>query len=78
MGIKMRRKLVDLGSPLINGQQLSPDGNSKESNKNVVGYSVLQAENMADAKTLLKGHPHLGWNVECAIEVHETIPLPGM
>jgi hypothetical protein len=71
-------KLVDLGAPLTNGQHLSPDGQSKNSNKNVVGYSVLQAENMDDAKALLKGHPHLGWNAECAIEVHETMPLPGM
>lgn len=78
MGAKMRRQTCDLGSPLINGQQLSPDGTSKGSNKNIVGYSVLQAENMEDAKTLLKGHPHLGWNAECAIEVHETMPLPGM
>jgi hypothetical protein len=71
-------KLVDLGSPLTNGQQLSPDGNSKPSSKNVAGYSVLQAENIEDAIKLLKGHPHLAWNAECSIEVHETMPLPGM
>jgi hypothetical protein len=75
---KCGNKLVDLGAPLTNGQQLSPDGTSKSSTKNVVGYSILQAENMDDAKALLKGHPHLGWNAECAIEVHETMPLPGM
>ncbi len=71
-------KLVDIGSPLMNGQKLNPDGKSEGSNKNVVGYSVLQAENIEEAKALLKGHPHLGWNAECAIEVHETMPLPGM
>jgi len=71
-------KLVDLGSPLMNGQQISPDGKSKNSDKNVVGYSILQAENMEEAKSLLQGHPHLGWNASCAIEVHETMPLPGM
>jgi hypothetical protein len=70
-------RLVDLGAPLINGQQLSPDGTSKESSKNVAGYSILQAENIDDAKALLKSHPHLGWNAECTIEVHETMPMPG-
>ena len=72
-------KLVDMGAPLMNGQQLSPDGQSKNSDKDIVGYSILQAENMEEAKSLLKGHPHLGgWNAECGIEVHETMPLPGM
>ncbi len=71
-------KLVDLGSPLMNGQQISPDGKSKPSSKNVAGYSILQAENIEDAIKLLKGHPHLAWNAECSIEVHETMPLPGM
>jgi hypothetical protein len=71
-------KLLDLGSPLMNGQQISPDGKNKTSDKNVVGYSILQAENMEDAKSLLQGHPHLGWNAACSIEVHETMPLPGM
>ncbi len=71
-------KLVDLGAPLANGQQLSPGGKSKRSDKNVAGFSILQAENMDEAKALLQGHPHLGWNAECSIEVHETMPLPGM
>ena len=71
-------KLVDLGAPLINGQQLIPGGKSKDSDKNIVGYSILQAENMNEAKALLQAHPHLMWNPACAIEVHETMPLPGM
>lgn len=71
-------RLVDLGSPLMNGQKLSPGGMSDTSDKNVAGYSVLQAENMKEAIALLQGHPHLGWNAACSIEVHETMPLPGM
>ena len=71
-------KLVDMGAPLVNGQQLNPDGKSKNSNKDVAGYSVLQAENIEEAKKLLEGHPHLKWNADCSIEVHETMPLPGM
>lgn len=71
-------KLVDMGSPLMGGQELSPDGKSKDSNKEVAGYSILQAENMEEAKKLLQGHPHLAWNADCSIEVHEAMPLPGM
>jgi len=70
--------LVDMGAPLMNGQQLNVDATSSNSNKDVVGYSILQAENMEGAKALLNGHPHLGWNAECTIEVHEIMPLPGM
>ena len=43
----------------------------------VVGYSILQAENIDDAKALLDGHPHLAWDGACEIEVHEVMPLPG-
>jgi len=70
-------KLVDLGSPLAGGQKLSPAGSSS-SNLNIAGYSVLQAENMDEAKALLQGHPHLGWNGACTIEVYETMPIPGI
>ncbi len=73
---KCGNKLVDMGAPLANGQALTPSGSSA-SKSGVTGYSVLQAENMEEAKALLQGHPHLGWNAACSIEVHETMPLPG-
>lgn len=75
---KCGSQLVDLGAPLANGLALLPNGQSKNSDKSVAGYSVLQAENMEQAKVLLQGHPHLGWNAGCSIEVHEAMPLPGM
>lgn len=71
-------KLFDLGSPLMNGQQLSSNVQGKKSDKNVVGYSILQTENMDEAKALLKDHPFLGESVDFSIEVYETMPLPGM
>ena len=71
--------LVDLGAPLMGGQQLSADGSFKPSEKNVCGFSILQANSMDEAKSLLQGHPHLGsWNPQATIEIHETMPLPGM
>ncbi len=71
--------LVDLGSPLMDGQQITADGNSKNSEKNVGGFSILQANSMEEAKSLLQGHPHMGsWNPAATIEVHEFMPIPGM
>lgn len=67
--------LVDLGTPLIGGIRLSPDGGSADSTKEVTGFSLLKAENMDAAKALMEGHPHLGWNGGCSIELHESVPL---
>jgi len=69
-------QLVDLGQPLTNGQKITPTG-SEPSTRDVVGYSILQADSLDEAKALLKDHPHLKWDGACAIEVHETMPLPG-
>ena len=67
--------LVDMGTPLGGGQKVTQSGSSPSGN-NVVGYSILQAENMEAAKALLKGHPHLDWASGCEIEVHESMPMP--
>lgn len=72
---KCGSSLIDMGTPLANGQKITKDGTSP-SDKSVVGYSILQAENMEDAVELLKGHPHLEWASGCEIEVHESMPLP--
>ncbi len=68
-------RLIDLGNPLIGGQRLFPDGTSKAATNDVTGYSILQAESMDEAKSLLKEHPHLKWNAGCDIEVHECVEL---
>jgi hypothetical protein len=68
------RALIDMGSPLANGQKLTPSG-TQASDKTVVGYSVLEADDMAGAVNLLQGHPHLEWTEGCEIEVHETMPM---
>ncbi len=71
--------LVDLGAPLAGGQKLNSDGSYDESQREVCGYSILQAASMDHAKELLQDHPHLaGWHTACEIEVHEAMPLPGM
>ena len=68
--------LVDLGTPLGGGQKVTKSGTSP-SDKGVVGYSILQAENMEAAQALVKDHPHLEWAAGCEVEIHESLPLPG-
>lgn len=67
--------LVDMGTPLGGGQRLSKSGSSS-SDKGVIGYSILQAENIDAAKAMLQGHPHLDFAAGCEIEVHESVPTP--
>ena len=59
----------------MGGQKLSKSGSSP-SDKDVIGYSILQAEDMQGAKALLVGHPHFEWASGCEIEVHESMPMP--
>jgi hypothetical protein len=67
-----------MGTPLFSGIKLDHDGISSSSNNGVIGYSIIKANDMEEAKSLMDNHPHLKWNVECTIEVHESMPLPGM
>ena len=66
--------LVDMGNPLGGGRNVSGSGSSA-STRDVTGYSILQAEDMASAEEMLKEHPHFGYGVGCEIEVHEAMPL---
>lgn len=68
-------QIAAMGSPLMGGQFLSPDGKSADSAREVTGYSILQAEDMDAAKVLLEGHPHLAWGGSCGIEVHESVSM---
>jgi len=68
---------VDIGNPLGNGTAVTKNGTSP-SQKEVVGYSIVEANSMDEAVEYLKSHPHLQWVDGCSIEVHESLPLPGM
>ena len=67
---KCGEHLVDMGSPLANGETMSKE-NSSKSQKGLMGYSVLQAEDMGSVKKFLENHPHLSWADGCEIEVYE-------
>jgi hypothetical protein len=68
-------KLLDFGAPLMGGTRLLSDGSTELSKKEVTGYSLLQASDMEEAKSLLSNHPHLAWTGGCDIEVHECIEM---
>jgi len=68
-------KLIDFGSPLMGGIRLLPDGRTEKSKKEVTGYSLLQANDIEEAKSLIKNHPHLSWTGGCDIEVHECTEM---
>lgn len=69
--------LIDLGTPLAGGVNVTPEGTSP-STREVVGYSLIEAESMDAALELAAAHPHLNMPGGCTIEVHEAQPLPGM
>ena len=71
----MGDNLIDFGTPLVGGQRIQTDGSVQTAANGVSGYSIIQAHNMDEAKTLLSSHPHLEWVDGCNIEVHECISM---
>jgi hypothetical protein len=67
--------LVDAGSPLGNRTAVADDGSSPApSDQN--GYSIVQADDLDGARTLLKGHPFLTEGKgRFAVEVFEIVPM---
>jgi len=67
--------LVDFGTPLGHSQKVSNNG-SKKIGSDIVGFCILQSENIESAKTLLEGHPHLSWDANCEIQIQEQMQMP--
>ena len=74
---KVGDRMVDFGTPLTGGVQVTPEGTSP-STREVAGYTLIEADSMDDALALAKDHPHLNMPGGCTIEVHEALPVPGM
>lgn len=69
--------LIDFGMPLGEGKNVTVNGAS-DSTADIRGYSILEAESVDDAVTLLKDHPHFHSPGESSIEVLEFVTIPGM
>ena len=68
--------LVDMGSPLGTTAAV-PAGSVSESDEQVSGFSVLEADSMATATALVEGHPHFMTPGAPTILVFEYLPVPG-
>jgi hypothetical protein len=69
--------VVDLGMPLGKGKTLSGKGVAGDSESEVTGFSIMQADTPSKLRDMLKSHPHLKMP-GASIEVLEYLPLPGM
>jgi hypothetical protein len=76
-GAKVGDGLIDFGTPLANGVRVSPGGATAPSQREVSGYSLIEAGNIDEALVFAKEHPHLN-SPGCEIEVHEAQQIPGM
>jgi hypothetical protein len=63
--------LVEVGSPMMDGVVLHPDGSTSDDATGLRGYSLIQAEDRSGALDLLRDHPLLPLG-EWAIEVFEV------
>lgn len=68
--------LVDVGQPMANAVSLVDDG-SRGTPAQLNGYSIVEADDMGDAKKLADGHPFLSEGKgNFAIDIYELLPVP--
>jgi len=67
---------IDFGLPLQVGSRVTASG-VMNSDSQVSGYSIVEAESEADLMDLLLTHPHLQ-NPGTSIDVLEMLTMPGM
>ena len=73
---KVGPALSDVGTPLGPGTSLVDDG-SAGSPVPLTGYSIVEAEDMAEAQSLAKGHPYLSEGKgDYAIDIFEMMAVP--
>jgi len=72
---RMGNHLVEMGAPLMGGLRINIDGNNTPSTREITGYSIIQANDMNHAQTLLTEHPHSSPDGSMTVEVHETIAM---
>ena len=68
--------MKDGGTPLMPGGNVGANS-SGAAPVDANGYSIVEAADMAAAKAMLKGHPHLKIPGN-SVDVLEMMPIPGM
>ncbi|MEO6395908.1 MAG: hypothetical protein ABIO40_08360 [Devosia sp.] len=74
---KLGPALVDPGKPLGRAAKVTRTG-SEPIRSTVIGMSILEAQNLDDALTMVEGHHHLHWADDCEITVLEEMAIPEM
>jgi len=73
---KIGDAMVDMGQPMANGEAIVDDGSAGKATQ-LSGYTIIQAENMEEAKKLVDGHPFLSDKTgKFSVEIHELLPIP--
>ena len=68
---KVGAALTDIGSPMVNGVVLHPDGSTSDDADPLRGYSLIEAESRDEALRLLHDHPLFAAGPEYRIELFE-------
>lgn len=72
---KVGPALVDAGSPFGASTSVRDDG-TEETAGELIGYTIVQADDLPAAKALTDGLPFLsGTNGECAVEIFELLSM---
>jgi hypothetical protein len=75
---KLGDRLVDRGSPIVEGRALHGDGSTGDAAAQLNGYSMIQAEDVDDALRLIGDHPYLAEGREYSVEIHLLAQGPGV
>jgi len=72
---KVGAALVDVGSPFGSSTSVRDDGAQGPAG-DVIGYTIVEAEDLASATTLTDGLPFLAnRDGTCAVEIFELLPM---
>ena len=72
---KVGAALVDVGSPFGPGASVRDDGTEGTAG-DLIGYTIVEADDLTDAKALIDGLPFLSdGDGKCAVEIFELLPL---
>jgi hypothetical protein len=72
---KVGAALVDVGSPFGTSSSVRDDG-TEGTASDLIGYTIVEADDLATAKALTDGLPFLSnSDGKCAVEIFELIPM---
>ena len=73
---KLGESLIDIGNPMFNGISVVDDGSDGIPDE-LSGFSIIQAENIDDAKEMIKDHPFLVDKTgKFSVEIFELADAP--